>query len=299
MPDVQKAEDSKPTDEQVAGAFQALFGTGAGRDEEPEPPAVTVAVEPEEVAETETVESKSDTAEAAAPPDKTDSVEDSEDVKALKLRLTEVEKERDSNAERASKGLEWSRSLALRKSSEADRYKGLLKQIAEGKEVERAEVERLLAQPAQEPAKPGFFPVAQPAAPQDENLALEAEQFVMDYRLTDAKADAFKAWMGDPKSGLSEKDVVPGSLYHTLVLAWNKYEKASTTPNSATVRAVKTLARVQKDAARAAGGITSRARPSPTQEPEEDLMKLAREDPEKFRSRVNLSDLMQRAARGE
>ena len=175
----------------------------------------------------------------------------------------------------------------------------MLKQIAEGKEVERAEVERLLAQPAQEPAKPGFFPVAQPVAPQDENLALEAEQFVMDYRLSDAKADAFKSWMQDPKSGLSEKDVVPGSLYHTLVLAWNKYEKASTTPNPATVQAVKTLARVQKDAARAAGGITSRARPSPTQESEEDLMKLAREDPEKFRSRVNLSDLMQRAARGE
>ena len=295
MPDVQTAENSKPTDEQVATAFQSLFGTGAGRDEEPEPPAVTVAADTEQVAETEAVESKSDT----TPPDKTETVEDSEDVKALKLRLVEVEKERDSNAERASKGLEWSRSLALRKSSEADRYKGLLKQIAEGKEVERAEVERLLAQPAQEPAKPGFFPVAQPVAPQDENLALEAEQFVMDYRLSDAKADAFKSWMQDPKSGLSEKDVVPGNLYHTLVLAWNKYEKASTTPNPATVQAVKTLQRVQKDAARAAGGITSRARPSPTQEPEEDLMKLAREDPEKFRSRVNLSDLMQRAARGE
>lgn len=289
------AEDSKATDEQVADAFDTVFGR---KVEEPETPAVTVAADTVDE-KTEEVVSESKPADEVAPPQEA-APEQVEDVASLKARLAEVEKERDSALDRGSKGLEWSRGLALRKSSEADRYKTVLKQIAEGKEVERAEVERLLNQSPQEPVQPvqSLFP-AQPAPQVDENAALEAEQFVMDYRLNDARAEAFKTWMQDPKSGLTQKDVVPGSLYHTLALAWNKYEKATSQPSAATVAAVKTIQRVQKDAARAAGTITTRARPSPVAEPEEDLMNLARTDVEKFRSRVNLSDLMQRAARGE
>ena len=309
---IETAENSSASDEQVAAAFQSLFGTSQGRDEEPVQDAVETATttteSTEQVTDAETPTTQVST-ESPGQPDSTPAeqvVEESEDVKALRANLAAMTAERDSVAERASKNLEWARGLGLRKASEADRLRGILKQIADGKEIERAEVERVLgqqAQTAQEPVAQNstfqFRQEAPPVAQVDENTQLEAEQFVLDYRINDEAAGKFKAWMESADSGLTNKDVVPGSLYHTLALAYSKYEKASRTPNPATVQAVKSLQKTQREVARATGAVTNRAKPSAPAEPEVDLMKLAATDVEGFRKRVNVSDLMQMVARGE
>jgi hypothetical protein len=188
--------------------------------------------------------------------------------------------------------------LGLRKASEADRLRTVLKQIAEGKEIERAEVERILAiqDSAQTQNSTIPFQAAAPPPQVDENTQLEAEQFVMDYRLNDKRAGDFKSWLDKPDNGLTDKDVVKGSLYHTLVIAYGKYQQANSVTNPSTVRAVQALQRTQRDVARASGTVTTRAKPATPAEPEVDLMKLAKTDVEGFRKKINISDLMQRVA---
>lgn len=296
MPEI--AENSKPTDVDIAAAFQTVFGTGQGRAGEPEQAEELAAPAPVEVGVA--TEAEQTTPSVSEVPADTDAPVESEDVVALRAELAAVRAERDSVSERSSKNLEWSRGLGLRKASEADRLRVILKQIADGKEVDRAEVERVLAQAGE--GIPQLAPVTQPfmqAPPQpviDENAQLEAEQFVTDYRLNDDKANAFKAWMEKADNGLTQRDVVPGSLYHTLALAYSKYERASSTPSPATIQAVKALAKVQKDVARASGTITNRGKSTVPAEPDVDLMKLAATDVEGFRKKVNISDLMQRVA---
>ena len=300
--ELEQAENSKPTVDQVKAAFQQLFGNDQGRTEEPGEVADAQQATNTEATEAVDTTTPQVSTESPGQPDSTPPTGEVEDVAALRLRLTELEGERDSISERAAKNLEWARGLGLRKASEADRLRTVLKQIAEGKEIERAEVERILAiQDSAANTQNSLVPFQAAAPPPqvDENTQLEAEQFVMDYRLNDKRAGEFKSWLDKPDNGLTNKDVVPGSLYHTLALAYGKYQQAISVTNPATVKAVQSLQRTQREVARASGTVTTRAKPSTPAEPPVDLMKLAKTDVEGFRKHINIADLMQQVARGE
>lgn len=261
----QTAED--PVD-QAQAALKVLFAKApTGGDE-----TITVSAEPAPSQEAPAPPTPPEpvAAQAAAEPTAeavpaSDPVE-SDDVVALRAELARTK-------EQAIRTAEWSRSLALRKSSEADRYRTVIDRLRKGEQFETSDLDRLLGGTPIASTQPDYQiapqPQPNPLAPigqADEMTALDTQQFLLETGLDEKAASALQAFISNPQSPIGPRDIVPGNTYATLRLVYDKF-RATQAPPPATVAAVKAVARTQRAAAQAAGATAGRASPTPPAEP--------------------------------
>lgn len=264
MPDpTQMAED--PVD-QAQAALKVLFAKAPTGGNE----TITVSAEPAlPQAEPATPTPPEPAAQAAAEPTvetvpASDPVE-TDDIASLRAELARVK-------EQALRTADWSRNLALRKSSEADRYRTVIDRLRKGEQLETSDLDRILGGTPIASTQPDYqLPpqpqpnVLAPVAQADEMAAIDTQQFLLETGLNEAEAASFQAFIQNPASPIGPRDIVQGDTYNTLRLAYNKY-RASQAPPPTTVAAVKAVARAQKAAAQAAGATSGRASPTPPAE---------------------------------
>jgi hypothetical protein len=273
--------------------MKALFAGKMMEPDKPEPaatPEKQVVAASAEHAATETApaekEPGQETTETKEP--------EVEDVQSLRTRMQEREKHFEEQLSKArqqgSQGIEWSRALALRKASESAAAKALLRRIKAGEQVPAEEVDKILASetdvsPLAAQSQPALPTVSNPFAPapsamqgMDDFMVSETQQFMFDHGLDEDGAEKFIAWMKEPGSPLTSRDVVPNSMYHTLASAYRKYEHTKSTDKSVKAKAVASIARTQKEASKAAGALASRASPSPPADKPVDWTKLPTEE---------------------
>ena len=246
----------------LAEAFQAVFASAKGPDPVQEPVAVAaVAVSPQPQVAEQVVEQSATPAEV--PP------AESPELTQLRADLEAARTERDSMARRSAESIDWARKGFLRKSSEAARAREILSRAATSGELDKAELERFLASGSGE---------LQPTAPQQseqELMAIDASKFAFRYGLTEKGIADFSGWIGSPAAQtlISEDDTVNGNYYQTLRNYYERYREATSRPDPAVAQAAGTIARVQKEVARAAAAPPSRV--MPTEAPEAiDPMKM-------------------------
>ena len=299
MPEPTTTEPSKLASGQVDSLFKSMFKGELVEPEKPEEKKPEAALEPQAAAATPAEPSATDT-EPAKQETTVETVEtkepEAEDIESLKKRLSEREKYFEEQLAKARKqgssGIDWAKNLALRKANESAQAKDLLRRIAAGEQVPKEDVEKILigtvdvsplvAQPtgSQGLITPDVNPFAPAPLPQqaDDFSVADTQQFMLDYGLDEDSAQKFVSWMQDPKAPLTARDVVPGSLYHTLASAYRKYEAVNKKESDVKARAVASLARTQRETVKAAGTLAGRASPSPPADEPVDWTKLKTEE---------------------
>ena len=235
--------------------------------------AVGASPEPEPVAPVGTpAEQAADPAPAA--PASTDTQESPELVQ-LRAELAAVREEKETLSRRSADSIDWARKGFLRKSTEAAKARELLSKAATSGELDKAELERFLASGAAE---------SQPIAPQQseqELMAIDASRFAFRYGLSEKQIADFSGWIASApaQSAITEDDTVGGNYYQTLRNYYERYREATSKPDPAVAQAAGTIARVQKEVARAAAAPPSRIMPTENpQLPAEDPMKLTAQE---------------------
>ena len=209
-----------------------------------------------------------------APAESQAAVEESPELTQLRAELEAARTERDSMARRSAESIDWARKGFLRKSDEAARAKALLSRAATSGELDKAELERFLASAAD----------PQPTAPQQseqELMAIDASRFAFRYGLSEKGIQEFSSWIASPtaQSAIAEDDTVAGNYYQTLRNYYERYREATSRPDPAVAQAAGTIARVQREVARAAASPPSRIMPTDApQAPAEDPMKLSAQE---------------------
>ena len=296
----------EPSKLDVDKAFQALF-TGKPMEPEAKPEA---APEPQAAAPVaEQVETTPATEIGADQPVEIQEPE-TEDVESLRKRLVSREEELQEQLakvrQQGSQGIEWARNLGLRKASEAARAKDLLKRIKAGEQVPAEEVDAILSastdvSPLGATPQPQLPQLSNPFAPPpqapevSEDMVSQTQQFMIDYGLDDQQGEALIKWMQDPSSQLTQRDVVPNSLYHTLVMAKTKYDRAQQDQKSIKAKAIASIGKTQREAAKAAGALGGKASPSPPADKPVDWTKLPTEERKKY---LNVDELLRQMAEG-
>lgn len=261
--------NAEPSVDQVEGAFRDFFKIPPPQGEPAPAPVAQPAPEPAK--EEPPAEAASTDATPEAQEEKPAEAPETEDVASLRQKMQQLEQERDRYANQARNGLDWARNLALKKSSETERYKSVIKRLKDGEQMSPEDLDRLLGQtepipPAWQPANP-LAVAMQPVAPQDEMVALETQQFLMDQRLDEKTAADFHKFLLDPASPISARSLVQGNTYATLKLTYDDYKAAKAQEATQTAAAVKTIAKAQREGAKAAATMAARSSPTPTPPP--------------------------------
>lgn len=274
------AQATEPSEEDVLAALRAI----ASENPDSIQNSSAAVTEPEA---TEQVENSTEpTTEAPAEAAKAEAVIGQvDDIESLKARLKATEENLENYRGKVSSSLEWSRNLTLKKATEADQLRNVLRKIKEKGEVSAEEIDRYLS-----PAQQGIPQTSgQSVAPDDGLAQVEAFRFQNDYRLDDEKSAAFDAWIRaqSASGGIRQQEIIEGNPYATLQSLYLRYEReaprqqAVVQDTPALVKAAQNVARTQRAAARVAGPP---ARSSPASTPPDsgvDLSELIKKDPDK------------------
>lgn len=223
----------------------------------------------EEVAEPEVAEAEP-VAEEAAPAEEP---AEQDDVASLKTRLAEREAEAGRYKEQLEAALARNRqsqeslnSRAMRFASQRDRARQLLEKAMSPEGVDKADAERLLAdiRGGYNEASANYQPAQQPVAqPQSDDNSIAINEWLNDNGLTETEAASFDAWIRT-KATLTDRErrlTDPYTLLTSIAPRWReaaRSESEASAQSADTTRAIKTVARVQKQAAKtASAGIGS------------------------------------------
>ena len=269
--------------EALAGAFATLMG--GGPPPEPSQPQVAppVALEPE-ASLPDATEQSGAPGETSLAQESAASVPESQELVALRQEFEAKLQEAEARESRAANSLNWARQGFLRKSDEAARAKEILRKAATAGELDKEELERFLAAsgPGIQPQAPVAQPyqsVYQPAPLQpepDERLVHDTNQFLADYRMGEKDASEFTKWIGSGPANVTDRDNVPGNHYATLRLLHERWQESKGTA-PVVAQAAASLARTQREVAKAAGSQVGRTAPPPAPAPT-DMSKLSVED---------------------
>lgn len=149
------------------------------------------------------------------------------------------------------------------------------------------------AQPQVQTASNPFAPALQPGADMNEDLVSQTNQFMLDYGMDEAASESLIKWMQDPNSPLTQRDVVKDSLYHTLVMAKVKYDAAKTAEKNVKAKAIASIGKTQREAAKAAGALGGKSSPSPPADKPLDWTKLNTEERAKA---IDIGELFRQVA---
>ena len=246
----------------IGAAFKAVFA--ASRPEPVEVVTTTVAPGPAQAEQAGTPAPADSQASEAQP---------SDELTALRAERDAAIAEREETRKKASESISWARSLTLRKSTEADQARQLLTQAQKTGELDKESLERFLATgtlPAQ-----SANPYGQPAP--DERMMLDASQFVFDYGLSEKQAESFTTWLGSAASTMTDRDFVAGDHYSTLRHGYERYRQATTKPDPVIAQAAASVARTQREVARAAANPPSKVMPADKPTPQ-DPMKMTADE---------------------
>lgn len=243
MPDPTTTEHSAPAFD-LADAVRQLAANAGGSGQLPEP----VAEAPQPVAE--------QVADTAAPAES--QAEESPELAQLRAELAAERAEKQALTQRSADSIDWARKGFLRKSDEAARAKALLSKAATSGELDKAELERFLASAAE---------TSQPAIPQQseqELMAIDASRFAFRYGLGEKQIADFSGWIASPDAQklITEDDTVTGNHFQTLRNYYERYREATSKPDPVVAQAAGTIARVQREVARAAASPPSRIMPT-------------------------------------
>ena len=269
--------------EALAGAFATLMG-GA----KPSEPSLSLAAPPvAPEAEPAPPVATDQSGEPGEAPAQQESVgAESQELVALRQDFEAKLQEAEQREARAANSLNWARQGFLRKSDEAAKAKELLRKAAAAGELDKEELERFLASgPSAQPqggipqAPQPYQSVYQPAPYQpepDERLVHDTNQFLADYRMGEKDASDFTKWIGSGPTNVTDRDNVPGNHYATLRLLHERWQEAKGA-DPVVAQAAASLARTQREVAKAAGSQVGRTAPPPTPPPT-DVSKLSVED---------------------
>lgn len=262
MSDAQKPEVS---DEQAQEALSVLL---KGEQSEPGDGVVTARIP--ETEDTPREETPAETEPEAAAVEESEPVEETvDDIETLKAslkerdeRISEMTQQSESIRERAAQSLQWAKDLALKKSTETDKLKRYLQDLAGKEEIDRSEIQRVLGgdiqpqQGFQQPQQPQYQPQPQQV---DEFSAIDEQMFLLDNPLTEEQYQKFYQFI---KTENVPGAYVPGNTYATLSRFKHAYDQKLAAESGKKAKVAKSVQRVQKQAQRAAGSISGRASPS-------------------------------------
>ena len=274
----QTPEHSAPSEDEANAALNTILG----RNTEPEG-----STEGDKAPSERPPQSLNYASEENAPveeaPEETAAEQQAEgdDVASLKARLEEAEKkqaEYDRRFQdiqtRSRQSIEATRARMLAKSTQLDKARILLERALTSEQgVDKAEVERLMAeiQSGYNPASSNYQPAPTPFQPQplpSEDAISGVNDFLNENGILTAEADEFGAWARGPSHTLTQRDIdlANRDTYAFMHSAWPKFAKwkaqqeADKQPEpSVTAKAIKTVQKVQKAAARAASNMPSEA----------------------------------------
>lgn len=245
--------------EAIRAALLTVMGVdgGSGPAEDSQPAAVNPMASAAVTVNGEAVPSTEQPAGEVAQP------EESPELIAMRQEL-------EATRRKASESIDWGRKGYLRKSNELEQAKGLLKRAMSEGGLSKEEAEAFLAGQVAEnrDASTGQFVAQQP----DERQMMDASQFVFDYGLSEKQVNEFTAWLASEKSTVTQRDIVANDHYSTLRHSYEKY-RGSLEPSPLIAKAAATVARTQREVAKAAGNSPGVSLPTPVA-PKEDPSKL-------------------------
>jgi len=261
----------KIEDSEAASAMRILM---ADDDSEPIPAQTTGQEPPEpepEPAPEEPAKPKGDTEPDAAAPD---------DLESLAERLRLKDEELESVRSKATESIRWGRDGYLKKSNELEEARALLKRAVENPDgVDKAEVERFLAGAAkgQDTSTRPFLPLAAPRL--SDAHAFDIQEFLVESKMGPDKQQEFTQWFQQAaQTGkIPERELASDNVYLILSNAYRRFvSEQDTKPEVA--KAIKSLAKTQKDIAKAAGAAPAKSTPARAPEPPQDFSKMSAKD---------------------
>lgn len=246
-------EHSAEKDAKAAEALEAMLAPQTAepsRSQETEPQA----------------EATDQTAQEAAPEESTEVAAD-DDVTSLRSRLAEreaaatrYEEQLAAVRERGRQSLDAVRQQMLRKSSVLDRARQVIEKAMAPDGVDKTEAERLLAEirSSYNASSANYEPPPPPQpTPQSDENSIAINEWLNDNGLTEAEAASFDSWIRT-KAQLTDRErrlTDPYTLLTAIAPRWReaaRSESVVAAQQDDATRAVKTVARVQRQAAKAA-----------------------------------------------